>query len=194
MKKIILALAVSGFISCALMSQQAQAVTINGTIGFFGSASASGASGPPTTVSFTNPWTGFGGTGDYFGTGTPLTTFSSFNFTGDGAAAVLSAPATPLWTFTIGLTTYSFDLLTLTNGHTDAGSMSFSGTGVAHITGFEDTIATFGLSGSGGVFNFFATSTTTAAGTGVPDGGSAIALLGIACAGVEILRRKLRAA
>lgn len=193
MKTILAALTVT-FLGCSVLCQQSQAAPINGAIAFFGGATASGPSGiPVTTVHFSNPWQSLAGTLDYASIpfGTPAT-FNDFSFTGDGAAATLVGPDTPLWSFSFGGLTYSFDLLTLTNGHTEAGSMSFSGSGIAHITGFTDTFATFGLQGSGNGFNFMLSSSTTAA---VPETGTTVVLaLGLALVVIQALRRKRKVA
>lgn len=187
-----------GFLGCGVLCQQTQADPIEGAIQFFGSATASGSSGgSPVTIHFINPWNTLAGTADYAGVpfGTD-TTFSDFTFTGDGVAATLSGPVVPLWIFTDGGLTYSFDLLQLTNGHSESGSMSFSGIGVAHITGdstgFDDTIASFGLQGSGNGFNFVLSSSTTA--STIPEGGTTVVLaLGLLLVAVETRRRKRRA-
>jgi hypothetical protein len=178
------------------LCQQAQAQgPIEGAIQFFGGATASGASsgGGPITIAFADEWNTLQGTGDY--AGVPFGTDAAWNdfiFTGDGAAATLSAPVAPLWIFTDGGLTYSFDLLDLTNGHSESGSMSFSGTGVVHITGFDDTIASFGLQGSGNGFNFELSSSTTAA---VPETGTTVVLaLGLVLVAAEVRRRKRRTA
>jgi hypothetical protein len=189
--KTILAILATGLLSCMLVTPQAQAIT--GDIAFFGAASASGASGAgTTTIHFTNPWHVIAGSGDYAVVpfNTPAT-FADFSFTGDGLAATLTAPKTPLWSFVLGTDTYSFDLLALTSGHTESGGMAFTGTGTAHING-DSSSATWALSGTAKTgFKFsFSTSTTS---TGVPDGGGALALLGIALSGIEVLRRKLKA-
>lgn len=193
--KTILAIFTVGILGCGVLCQQTQAQgPINGAIQFFGGATASGASGgSPVTIHFVNPWDTLAGTVDYAGIpfGTDAT-FSDFTFTGDGAAATLSGPVVPLWIFTDGGLTYSFDLLALTNGHSESGSMSFSGVGVAHITGFDDTIASFGLQGSGNGFNFQLSSSTTAA---VPEAGTtAMLALGLLLVAVETRRRKRRTA
>jgi hypothetical protein len=79
----------------------------------------------------------------------------------------------------------------LTNGHTANGGFSFTGTGTAFIDGGQATAATWSLQGSvaSGFFVKLASSTTAAAS---PDGGSAVALLGLAFAGIEGTRRFLR--
>jgi hypothetical protein len=188
--KTILALLAGSF----LVYQQAQAAPINGAIEFFGSASASGASGggPPVTVSFANPWHSLAATGSYTPilTGTDFT-FNNFTFTGDGASATLTFPDTPIWTATISGVTYSFDLLALTNGHTESGSMAFTGTGIAHITGMDDTPASFALQGAGTGFNFTLSSSSTAT---IPEGSTTVLLvLGLVLIGAVMLRQKLAA-
>ena len=185
--KTILALLAGGLLLC----QQTQAAPIDGAIEFFGSSTASGPSGgTPVTIHFVNPWHSLAATGSYTGilTGTD-TTFNDFTFIGDGSAATLTLPDTPLWTLTIGATTYSFDLLALTNGHTESGSMSFSGTGIAHITGFDATPASFALQGAGNNFNFILSSSSTAT---IPEGSTTVLLaLGLVLVGIVALRQKL---
>ena len=180
-----------GLLSCGLFCQQAQA--INGDIQFFGSATASGDSsgGGPTTITFASNWEVFAGTGDYSAvtSGTP-TTFNGFTFTGDGTGASLTGTVTPQWSFVFGGNTYTFDLLVLTSGHTESGSMAFTGTGTAFINGGDATPANWSLeSSTGSGFTFALSGSTTGTVGGVPDGGSAVALLGIALAGIEGARR-----
>jgi hypothetical protein len=194
----VLAALAIGLLGSGVLCEQAQAIPITGSVEFSGSATPTGASpGLPITVHFSNPWHTLAGIGVYAGIpfGTPAT-FNDFSFTGDGALASLVGTVAPLWTFSLGGETFSFDLLALTNGHTEAGSMSFSGTGIAHgsgVTAFDDTPATIALQGSGQNFNFsISTSTTTS--IGVPDSGATVGLLGIALVGIAILRRQLRLA
>ena len=197
MSKIVLSVLATGLLGCGLFCQQAGANQINGSILFTGAATGSGDSGSgTTTISLTNSdWTVVSGIGNYspvtFGT---TTAFTGFSFTGSGTGAILSGPVTPEWTFTFGTPahTYSFDLLALINETTINGMMALSGTGIAHLTGFDDTAALWTLEGSGHNFTFNLSTSTTAAAT--PDGGSAVNLLGIALAGLEALRRRLRSA
>ena len=192
MKKMILvALATVG---CALLAQQAHAFT--GSVQFTGTASPNKASSASATVtvSFTNPWTILGGTqaptGVYAGSDGTAANMSTFQFTGTGTGATLVAPVSPEWSFVFGGHTYTFDLVLLTNGHTQSGSMSFSGTGTAFIDGGQASAAFWSLQGSAASgFTFRLSSATTAA---APDGGSAVALLGLAFAGIEGTRRLLR--
>lgn len=185
MKKTILTLVIAG--CAALISQQAYAVT--GSIEFGGSMSGSTKKGT-TTITFTNPWSVIIGDGDYAGVpaGTSAT-FNSFAYTGTGATATLVAPVTPQWTFTYLGVTYSFDLSALSNAVLTSTSFTASGTGTAN-KGTDSSPAVWSIQGNGSKFVFkFSSSTTTA----VPDGGSAVALLGIALAGIEGARRMIRA-
>ncbi len=154
-KLFLAALTISAF---SLGVSQVNAQDIQGSIVFQGSASvdrASDMSMTPTTVSFANNWVFVGGTGDYSAIliFNPAT-FTNFSFTGDGAGAALVSAIAPLWTTSYNGITYSFDLLALSNGHTESGSMSFTGSGLLHETGKMDTPGTFALSGSGQNFQF----------------------------------------
>ncbi|PYL62842.1 MAG: hypothetical protein DMF25_11480, partial [Verrucomicrobia bacterium] len=183
-----------GLLSYGLFCQQAQAIT--GDIEFTGKTKASGASGAgTTTISFKNPgWKVFAGTGGYsavtFGT---ATTFSNFRFTGDGTGATLTGPVNPQWSFVFGGKTYTFELLALTSGHVQSGSMAFTGTGTAFINGGGPSPANWSLQGSTGKGFTFTLSSSTTGAVSAPDGGSAVALLGIAFAGIEGVRRSIRA-
>ena len=185
--KTILALLAGGLLLC----QQTQAAPISGAIEFSGSATASGPSGPSCTIHFLDPWHSIAGIGNYatVPVGTPAT-FNDFTFIGTGIAAMLTAPDMPAWTFTIGTTTYSFDLLALTEGHVIPGSMAISGTGIAHVTGFDPTPASFALQGAGTNFNFTLSSSTTAT---IPEGSTTVLLvLGLVLVGIVTFRPKLR--
>ena len=181
-----------GLLSCGLFCQQAKAIT--GDIEFNGAARASGASSAlTTTITFKNPgWKVIATDGDYSAvtTGTAAT-FLNFSFTGTGTGATLIGTVTPQWTFTFGGNTYTFNLLTLTSGTVLSGAMEFTGTGTASVNGGDFSPATWGLDGTAATgFTFRLASSSTSA---VPDGGSAVALLGIALVGVEALRRKFKA-
>ena len=187
-----LAVLATGLLSCGLFCQQAQA--FSGEIQFGGRATASGpsgGSGDQVDITFAPGWRVIGATGDYDGTQTTVTSeFNGFSFHGDGTTATLDMAVTPQWIFTSGGVTYSFDLLTLTSAHVEPGSMAFTGTGEAFVSGIGSVgQATWSLQGSSSGFTFSLASSTTA----VPDGGSAVALLGIALAGIEVVRRKMKA-
>jgi VPDSG-CTERM motif len=85
---------------------------------------------------------------------------------------------------------FTFDLLVSTIVFQGNGFLSVSGTGTISGNGFDPTFGTWSFStqnpSSNGIFSF------SAAGQAVPDGGSAVALLGLALTGIEVLRRKLK--
>jgi hypothetical protein len=98
----------------------------------------------------------------------------------------------PLWSTVAGITA-SFDLLSI-NPVQQPGdnSLKITGSGVFHITGFDDTFGTyiFTANQSGGTFSF---SSSQEALDRVPDGGSTVALLGLALAGAAFFRRRIAA-
>jgi hypothetical protein len=196
MSKTVLAVLATGLLSCGLFCQQAGANQINGSLLFRGTVAASGDRGSDrTTVSFVNPgWTVVGGLGNYVVSGTSAT-FTAFSFTGNGTGVTLSGSGITEGTFTFGTLTYSFELLALVSATTTDDSVTISGTGIAHITGFDDTPASWILQGSGQNFTFDLSRGTLPPEPGtVPEGGSAAGLLGIALVGLEALRRRLRSA
>ena len=185
--------------SVGLLSS-ANATLINGTIGFTTQNNPTGGGsvtklGGNTTVNFNNPLQVDFGTGDFLGLSGNNVTFTDFTFS--GSSTLVGGSVVPLWTFTVGgTTTYSFDLLHLMSASfTQKGgvnSLAVNGDGIIHITGFQDTVASFSIqaSGSGLTFDILRPS-NTAAGQGVPDAGSAASLLGLGLLGLEVLRRKL---
>ena len=193
----ILSVIATALLGSGLLAPQAHAVPINGTVGFQGSGTATQAGGQ-TNIFFNNPMTVTFGSGNYTGTFGQSATFQNFSFTGTGNGAALIGSVTPLWTFSLGPIVFSFDLTSLTSGTLTPGSggspdaIAVSGQGTARETGFDPTFATFALNGTGTGFTFtIIQSSTTATGQGVPDGGSTVALLGIALLGVAGVRRML---
>jgi hypothetical protein len=185
--KTILTTLATGFISCALFSQQAQAVTMTGGISFAGGYTPQDGSGTQpdltlaTQISF-GPTFVFSTSGSF----TSVLTFSAVTM---NSPLVFSPPTplSPLWT--VG--GFTFNLLTLTQqAGTTPSSLTLTGTGTIVGNSFDPTsgnwIATF--NSGGGTFSWSSSTSS------VPDGGSAVALLGIALAGVEVLRRKFKAA
>jgi len=189
--KTILTVLIVGLVSCGLFSQQAQAVPIVGGISLAG--------GYTTNTGNVNTATAFTGfpmvfvisvSGSYSGIGTgmssPSVTMNGFTFN------PFSSAITPLWTFMSGGNTYSFDLTALTSRQqTGNDTLSLFGTGTLHITGFTDTPGNWNFTANQAGDTFSFSSSNSAA--GVPDSGSAVALLGIALAGIEGVRRALRA-
>lgn len=194
-----LAVLAAAALASGLISQSAQAIPINGSIGFNGSGFGT-QTGGTSTLTFNNPMTVDQHLGDYspIPSGTTAN-FAPISWTGTGTGAVLTSSNSPEWTITFNGTTYQFNLLSLTDAtmNAAAGTVSLSGTGVATIAGAvnrDPTFANFSVQGTGNNFTFtIVQSSTSANGAAVPDGGSAIALLGVAVMGLEVLRRKLRA-
>ena len=184
--KTLLATLAVAFIVCAAFTPQAQAVMITGGISMGGSFTTD-----TGDVNTANAFTSFpicfvvSTSGDY--ASVPLFTSVTQNaFVFDP----FTPPVSPLWTFMSGGNTYSFDLLTLSIDQQGGDTLNLSGSGNLDITGFDTTFGTwvFTANQAGGTFSF---SSSNAA---VPEGGSAVALLGLALFGVEILRRKLAVA
>ncbi|MDQ6626493.1 MAG: VPDSG-CTERM sorting domain-containing protein [Verrucomicrobiota bacterium] len=198
LSKTILAVLGTAALMSGMMSQSAQAIPINGSIGFNGSGFGT-QSGGTSTLTFNNPMTVDIRQGDYTGipTGTSAT-FAPISWTGSGTSAVLTSSNSPEWTIVFGGTTYQFSLLSLTSATLTGGAVSLQGNGIATIAGAinrDPTFASFSVQGTGNNFTFtIVQSSTSANGQAVPDGGSAIALLGVAVMGIEVLRRKLRTA
>ena len=184
LSKTILALSI-GLLTCGLFSQQAQATAINGSIQFGGSAhfNTNSLLTATSVVAWINPHVEAGNTGDF--AGIPINTPAVFS------APWVFNPSTPtpaLWS----VSGFTFDLLSSTIVTQTAKSLTIEGIGIVSGNGFDPTAMTwsFTTQSAGGitrtVFSF------SANGTAVPDGGSAVALLGIALTGLEVLRRKLR--
>jgi VPDSG-CTERM motif len=189
MKKTTITLLGAIALSCALFCQQALADSVSFA---GGSSSASGASpGSPTiTVSFSSGWSVFAGNGIFSGTAGAPATISSYTFSGDGTGAACTTCPEVQWSFVSGGNTYSFTLTALNNAHTTSGSIAASGVGFAQINGGAHITGTWSQNGTGSGFQYgagftFVTST-------VPDGGSAVALLGVGLTAVEGVRRVLR--
>jgi hypothetical protein len=160
------------------------APAINGTIQFGGSAhfDTNSLLTATTVMSWINTHVEDGATGDF--SGIPMNTPATF-----GAPWVLSTPRPGLWS--VG--GFTFDLLSATVVTQTAKTLFIEGTGIVTANGFDPTGMewSFTTQSAGGItrssFSFSANNVA------VPDGGSAVALLGLALTGIEVLRRKLRA-
>ena len=199
LSKTVLAVLATGLVSCALFSPSAQAVEITGHISFAGAVRLNS----PSLLSATavNQWRDVFDQNPGFANvaGAPTGSFAGFVNAGD-----LAAFATP-WTFGVvnggpqnalwSVGGFTFDLLSSTVITRTATDLVIHGTGTISGNGFDPTAGVwdFHISNAGGQnqqnFSFAASSD----GQGVPDGGSAVALLGIALAGIEVVRRKIKA-
>ena len=198
--KTILTFLAAGFLSCTLLCQNAGAVPITGLVDMSGTAFLNNAALGSATAA-----TGFAGvtvggvpTGSFAGTFGDSVTWSAFGWNPS------TAPVNPLWTYSdVGTGfTYKFNLGSVSVSSQSNTFLNLLGTGTLFITGPGSTFDAAGTSGtwsftisnSNGLprptFAFtFANSQTAVA----PDSGSAVALLGIALAGIEGVRRALRA-
>jgi VPDSG-CTERM motif len=181
LSKTVLAVLATGVISCALFSHQAHATAIQGNINFAGSVQFDTNSLLTATrvVSWINPHVEAGNSRDFavILMNTPVT-----------KAPWIFSPSTPtpgLWS--VG--GFTFDLLTSTVVFRSTTFLSISGTGIVSGAGFEPTAMDWVFSSQKSGTNTFSFS---ASGLAVPDGGSAVALLGLALTGIEVLRRKLK--
>ena len=180
--KILFVILATGLFSSALFSQQAQATAINGIINFAGAVHLNGPFGTATAVTaWLNPHVEAGSTGDF--AAIPVNTAATFT------APWQFSPSTPvpaLWS----VAGFTFDLLTSTVLVHTGRTLSIEGTGIVSGNGFDPTAMTWAFTSQntgGSTFSFSGTGATA-----VPDGGSALALLGVALVGIELLRRKLR--
>jgi hypothetical protein len=193
LSKTVLAVLTLGLLSCGLFSQQAQAAPITGDIQFAGEVQFD----TNSLATATRVVTWF----DVFhNAGFSSVTSATGSFAGiaPGTQATMGQP----WIFnpstpTPGLWSvggFTFDLLSSTILVQNSKNLSIEGTGIVSGNGFDPTAMdwSFTTQSSGGrtrtTFSFSANGVAV----GVPDGGSAVALLGIALTGIEVLRRRLK--
>jgi hypothetical protein len=102
--------------------------------------------------------------------------------------AAFVGPVNNFYTFTLGPTTYSFDLSTLSIVFQGPGFLNLYGTGTANITGFDATPGFFRITAQEGINRF---SFSASQGNPVPEGGATVLLLGLALTAIGCARRKL---
>jgi hypothetical protein len=171
----------AGLLSCGLLSQQAQAVPITGDIDISGNVTYDTNSlATATQINTFNSATVGDSTGSFSGiaAGTAVTFSTPY---------VLNSPKPALWS--VG--GFTFDLLSSTIVTQLPGILYVTGTGtVTGPAGFDATAGlwSFTSTAAGGQSSpTFSFASNTVA---VPDGGSALSLLGLALVGVQALRRK----
>jgi VPDSG-CTERM motif len=187
--KTILVFFALGLISCALCVQQAQAVPITGAITFAGGVELD--TGTVNTASQVTGWLDENGA---------LPTVQSVSGSFAGLAGFTATFAFP-WSFSSGpiaafwtVGGFTFNLIgSSIVSQIGDGFLAVSGTGIiTGPAGFGPTAGTWSFTAqddpSNGVFSFSGSTEAT------PDGGATVALLGLALAGIEGIRRKLRRA
>lgn len=173
-----------GLLAASLVSGNAFAVAINGTINFAGSATLD--SSDLTTATQVLSWSNTEATEAI--TGSFATTVTQ------GDLATFSAP----WVFGSGIDDlwsvggFTFDLLTSSPFFVNSAILAIEGTGMVSAAGYDDTSGNFIItlqdSNLGGgtevTFGF------SAASTSVPDESSTVALLGLGLAGLGAIARR----
>jgi hypothetical protein len=190
LSKTILAVLATAVITCGLFCQHVQAVPISGNITFTGTVSLN--TNSVNTATMVTGWHGLGAGG------LPQVASHDGDFNGsvkDGDGVTIAFP----WSFNSGAVPnfWSVDgfVFNLTSSSITAqgkGSVTVSGTGTISGNGFDLTSGTWNFTtqnpSASSRFSFSASG-----GAAVPDGGSGVALLGIALVGIEGLRRSFRA-
>ena len=199
LSKTMLAVLAVGLLSCGLFCQQAQAVPIAGKITFGGSVTLSRTVSIVSLVFDSVMITSTTGAYAPIPTTTAVDFFGPFKFDAN-TLEVIPQTFFQLWAITFGGNTYQFSMQPLDPNELISGnaiigpptwSFAVSGRSEASAEGFDSVAsARYTISGTGTAGRFPFTATFNSA----PDGGSAVALLGVALAGLEGLRRKLKAA
>lgn len=185
--KTVLAILAAGLAATAFTPQQADAAPVSGVITFAGGAVFDTMDlATATRVDMFKDVTVQSRDGD----------FTGFTMPGDSvtmAQPYIFSPSTPtpgLWS--VG--GFTFDLSSSTVVLQSTSFLLISGTGTISGNGFDATPGTWSFTSqspsANGVFSFSAVTS----GQGVPDGGTTVALLGLAFFGVELARRKLKLA
>jgi VPDSG-CTERM motif len=188
--KTILAVLATAVLTCGLFCQHVQASQITGDITFVGSVNLNTKSASTATI--VTDWHGLGAGG------LPQVASHDGSFNGfvtDGDAVTIAFP----WSFNSGAVPnfwsvdgFVFNLTSSSIIAQGAGAVTVNGTGTISGNGFNLTGGTWSFTtqnpSAHSKFSFSA-----ATGGAVPDGGSSVALLGIALVGIEGMRRSLRA-
>jgi len=189
MKSLSKTILVTAIITCGLFCQHVQASQITGNITFTGTCTLNTKSAGTATM--VTGWHGLGAGG------LPQVMSHDGSFTGlvnDGDAVTIAFP----WSFNSGAVPnfwqvdgFVFNLTSSSITMQGGGSVTVAGTGTISGNGFDLTSGTWNFTtqnpSAHARFSF------SAATGSVPDGGSAVALLGIALVGIECLRRGLQA-
>jgi hypothetical protein len=198
LSKTFLTVVAVGLLSGGLFCQQAQATFITGRLALSGNANLDSTDFTTATevTSFSGPFDVKSASGSFSSipTGSAATINMASSWIFSPSMAVM-----PLWQVSFGGVSFTFDFTKVTgvNPVIIGGQpfLNIAGEGTVSGTGFAPTKATwnFTLVGPGGnPFPFVGL--TIASGAAAPDGGATAALLGLALAGIEVIRRKFKAA
>lgn len=171
------------------LASSASAAYLQGTILFTGKAALNNA--PPATTKVT-AWKTSSATGNTLGKLDVADADGSFTSV-DGMKASFTSP----WTFTDtnisnfwSVGGFSFDLTSAVKSIAGNG-FTVDATGTLKGSGYDPTPGTFSFSSQGNsVSGFFSASADS---TAIPEGGAAIALLGLSLLGLEGARRRMKA-
>ncbi len=173
----------------ASLSMSAEAIPITGQIDLSGTATADSSDFLTATEfeSFTGVTVGGAPSGTYAGVadGQAVSMANPVVF-----APTPVLPVSPLWTFTIGTTTYDFNLKSLSVGPISANSIQLDGSGTLQVTGYDDTPGIWILNASTFGSDTFTFESSNAA-AGVPDGGTTVLLLGVSLTSLALIKRRL---
>jgi hypothetical protein len=189
--KVVLSTVVAGAV--ALTTSVQALPSISGTIEFNGGATVNNGNNLATATAFnsitgvtvlggdeTGSYASLNGGGSFGGT-----TFNTFSFGGN----TLSPNPVTLWTVINGGTTYSFEATSVIVGPNPRSStfLNLSGTGIASITGFQDTVATWSITDTtqGGPEVTFSASVAAVA----PENSTTIMLLGLGLTGLALFAK-----
>ena len=190
--KTILTLIVAGFALTSLSTQEAQAAQIHGRLDLAGSVRFD--SSALQNVTQVLDWRDVFGNLGFSNVAGVTGTYVGLVSLGDQATMATpwifnpSTPTPSLWS----VDGFTFDLTSATIVTQNATFLNITGVGTVSGNGFDATPARWAFTvqnAGGGTGDFFSFSANTA--SNVPDGGSAVALLGISLVAIEFVRRKL---
>ena len=192
MKNTLLTLAL-GLLFVGAAAQQAQAIAITGAISMAGGLTSN--TGNLSTATAITSFTGVittttSGTYAPILPATSVTTTNGFQF-----LPILNPAPVTVWSFAFLGSTYSFELTTVQSvlQGLDVNSNPFlniSGFGILKATNFDDTYGSYIFSANQGG-NTVSFSSSNVATNRVPEGGSAVAMLGMGLLGLAAARKKL---
>lgn len=185
--KLILGLALATFV----LGQGAKAIQITGEIGIVpGFGNQATIDIVANTVAFAGPAQVQFNNGDYAGIGPAAVSYADFTY---APLAVVN----PLWSISAldsaDGRSASFAVTSMTIEFETSSKLVLSGSGVASLTGFDDTPGSWSFSADKSAGStLFAWSSTTSATASVPDSGATAALLGLGLIALTGAARRFR--